>query len=36
MDRIMGQLLALPAPGLSPDGHRVFTIVTTDDIAKML
>lgn len=36
IDRLMSDLLKLPAPGLTPDGRRTFAILTTEEIIKML
>ena len=36
MDMILSDLFKLSSPARTPDGHTVFTIVTIDEIAKML
>lgn len=36
MDRIISDLLRLPSPGLTPDGKKVFTIISTDTIAGLM
>lgn len=36
IDRLVGELLSLPAPGLTPDGRRVFAVIPTEDIAALL
>lgn len=36
MDMILSDLFKLSSPARTPDGHTVFTIMTIDEIAKML
>lgn len=36
IDRLMSELMQLPAPGLSSDGRRTFFILSVEDIVKML
>jgi len=34
MDSLLGELLSLPAPGYTPDGLTVLSVITKDDIAR--
>lgn len=36
MDRLMAELFALPSPAYTPDGQRIFTIISTTDIVSLL
>lgn len=36
MEQLIGDLLALATPGYTPDGKPVFTLFTTDEIAKRM
>ncbi|MDE7161072.1 MAG: DNA mismatch repair endonuclease MutL [Muribaculaceae bacterium] len=36
MEHLVGELFSLPDPSLTPDGHRVYALLTSDAIAGML
>ena len=36
MDALVLDLLCLPSPGYTPDGHPTFTIITMDALAKLI
>lgn len=36
MDKILADLLRLSSPGFTPDGKRVYTVIATDEIGRML
>lgn len=36
MEHLAGELFALPEPSLTPDGHRIYTLLTAEAIATLL
>lgn len=36
MEHLVGELFALPDPSLTPDGHRIYTLLTAEAVATLL